>query len=126
VNEAHIAVVGVSGAVGVVAKSEEFGELGHRRIRVVVIDRVEVRATGIDWRRRAGSFVGRAGVVVLTFGWDLSRLSHGRPQSHISNRYARAHAIDHTNQYRITMPRSGLVQQARAANSLHASRSTLG
>jgi hypothetical protein len=60
--------------------------------------------------------VGRAGVVVLTFGWDLSRLSHGRPQSHISNRYARAHAIDHTNQYRITMPRSGLVQQTDRAN----------
>jgi len=43
--QAHVPVVGVAGAVAVVAEVAEFGELRHRLVGLVVVERVGVRPT---------------------------------------------------------------------------------
>ena len=46
VNEPELAVVGVPGSIGVVAQRQVVGELGHGRVRMLVIDRVGIVSRG--------------------------------------------------------------------------------
>ena len=46
VNQPDLAVVGVPGAVGIVAQGQVIGERGHGRVRMVVVDRVGIVPRG--------------------------------------------------------------------------------
>lgn len=46
VDEPHLAVVGVTGAIGIVAQSEQLGEAGHRLVGMGVVDGVDIFPTG--------------------------------------------------------------------------------
>ena len=67
VNEPDLSVIGVPGAVGVVAQREVIGELGHGRVGMLVIHRVgEVPRGGPDGRQGLGgpSVCGGGGLLV--------------------------------------------------------------
>ena len=68
VNQPDLSVIGVPGAVGVVAQREVIGELGHGRVGMLVIDRVgEVPRGGPDGRQGLGgpSVCGGGGLLVV-------------------------------------------------------------
>jgi hypothetical protein len=46
VDQAHLAVISVPGAIGVVAEGKVLGEAGHRLVRMLVIDGIDVLAPG--------------------------------------------------------------------------------
>ena len=49
VEQAHLPVIGVAGAIGVVAQGQRLGQAGHRIIRMLVIDRIdEIPWSGSD------------------------------------------------------------------------------
>ena len=68
VNQPDLSVIGVPGAIGVVAQGEMIGELGHGRVGMLVIDRVgEVPGGGPDGRQGLGgpSVCGGRGLLVV-------------------------------------------------------------
>jgi hypothetical protein len=52
VEQAHVPVIGMGGAVAIVAQREELGELVHRRIRVIIVHRIAVSPAAVHRRRR--------------------------------------------------------------------------
>src|SRR5205823_1054368 len=42
VNQSYLPVVGVPGAIGIVTESEQVGQLGHRLVRMLVIDGIGI------------------------------------------------------------------------------------
>ena len=60
-SEAHLAVVGVTGAVGVVAQGKVIGELSHRLVGMRVVDGIDILAgRGADLREVEVGVVGEA------------------------------------------------------------------
>ena len=48
VEQTHVPVVGMTGAVGVVTQGEQLGELVHRRPGMLVVERVDVLASTVS------------------------------------------------------------------------------
>ena len=57
VDQAQVAVVGVAGAIGIVAQGQQVGEADHRIARMLIVDRIDILAAG-------GADVTRAGLRV--------------------------------------------------------------
>ena len=97
-------VVGVTGAIGVVAQCEQLRILGHRQVRMLVIDRI----SGISAAPCA------AGSLSMAFGWNDFGLVHRPPVSYLLAMQSLL-ASRRPGVSQATTPRSGLVQPPAAA-----------
>jgi len=65
VDQPHLAVIGVAGAIGVVAQGQQLGEAGHRLIGMLVIDRIDILAACGPIVLRVGVGVARGGMIFV-------------------------------------------------------------
>jgi len=107
VDQSHVTVVGVTGAIAVVAEVEEFGELGHRREGMIVVEWIGAGPPRSG--ARGSEFRGGA-------GWIDFWLFHG-PAILLQSRPARPiRKCNRPEENRVTSPRSGLVQHVVGGN----------
>lgn len=102
VDQSHVTVVGMAGAIAVVAKVEELRELGHRLVGMVVVERIGV---GSSWTGARHDELGDGG------GWIDFGLFHSASIL-LRSRHVRPTPRHHRpEENRLTLPQSGLVQQ---------------
>ena len=106
VKQAHRAVVRVTGALGVVAQCEQLGELRHRRVGMLVIDRI----SGLS----AAPCAARS--LNMAFRWNDFGLVHRPPVSYLLAMQSLL-ASRRPGVSQATTPRSGLVQRLALAES---------
>lgn len=78
VDQSHVTVVGVTGAIAVVTEVEEFGDLGHRSEGMIVVEWI-----GAGPPRSGALEVGlRGGAGWIDFGFFMARPSCYSPGKH--------------------------------------------